>query len=256
MMSEYEPLINNLRQLGFRVSDDALSALLKHAVKSRLSAVQALEQLVQTERQLRDSRNLAARLKKACLGTVPSLDRFDWTHPTRIDQAEYERLLSLDFVRNGHNVLFRGPSGVGKTNLAQILGVTALENGLTVRMSTIAGALADLLQQESLPATQRRLRRYTRPDLLILDELGYLPCDSRAADMLFNIIADRHEKKSVVITTNLPYKRWGDHFSGAGCVTALVDRFAQHCHTLDIEGSSWRQKHTQKKAEAPPTAAN
>src|SRR5262249_40945242 len=88
--------------------------------------------------------------------------------------------------------------------------------------------------QESVPAFERRLKRYLRPDLLILDELGYLPCDSRAADMLYNIVSRRHEERSVVITTNLALKQWGTVFPGAACVGALVDRFAQHCHRVDI----------------------
>lgn len=241
-MTEYEDLSSNMKRLGFRIGEETVSALFTHAIKSRLSVVQGVEKLMQSECDERDSRNLATRLKQASLGTVPALDKFDWDHPAQVDRQEYERLMTLDFIRSGHNVLLRGPSGVGKTTLAQNLGLAALQHGYTVRMTTLATALAGLLSQESLPATERRLRQYERPDLLILDELGYIPCDSRAADMFFNIIARRHERRSVVVTTNLPYKRWGDHFGGAGCITALVDRFAQHCHTLDIEGSSWRQK--------------
>ena len=93
-----------------------------------------------------------------------------------------------------------------------------------------------------MPAFDRRVRRYTRPDLLILDELGYLPCDSRAADILYAIVSRRHERASTIITTNLAFKQWGTVFPGAACVVALVDRFAQHCHVVDIEADSWRQK--------------
>ena len=137
----------------------------------------------------------------------------------------------------------RGPSGVGKTLVAKLLGAAALERGYSVRFCTLAAALADLLQQESMPAFERRIQRYVRPDLLILDELGYLPCDSRAADLLYNIISRRHEQRATLITTNLAFKQWGNVFPGAACVVALVDRFAQHCHTVDIEADSWREKH-------------
>jgi len=103
------------------------------------------------------------------------------------------------------------------------------------------------MKQESIPATERRLRRYTTPDLLVLDELGYVPCDSRAADLLFHIVSRRHEARAVVITTNLAFKQWGSVFHDASCLGALVDRFAQHCHVLDIDAESWRNKEALKR---------
>jgi DNA replication protein DnaC len=148
-------------------------------------------------------------------------------------------------------VLLRGQSGVGKTMLAKNLGHAALLAGKTVLFTTLAGALADLLQQESLPAFERRLKRYTRPSLLILDELGYLPCDSRAADILYNIISRRHEQRSTVISTNLAFKQWGTVFPGAACVVALVDRFNQHCHKVDIDADSWRDRHSFERDDSP-----
>lgn len=174
--------------------------------------------------------------------------------PRSIDRPLYEQLLTLDFLGRGENVLLRGQAGVGKTTLAQNLGLRALERGHTVRFSTLPAALADLLRQESLPATERRLKRYTFPDLLILDELGYVPCDSRAADLLFHIVSPRHEKRSVVLTTNLAYKKWGTVFHDASCLGALVDRFAQHCHTLDIDADSWRHKEAlqRNRGKKPP----
>jgi DNA replication protein DnaC len=158
-------------------------------------------------------------------------------------------------VDRGENVLLKGGSGLGKTMIAQNLAQAALTAGFTVRFSTLAAALADLLGQESLPAFERRLRRYTSPDLLVLDELGYLPCDSRAADILYNIISRRHEQRSTIITTNLGFKQWGTTFPGAACVVALVDRFAQHCHRVDILGESWRNKN-QLDPDRPPAKTN
>jgi DNA replication protein DnaC len=147
------------------------------------------------------------------------------------------------------NVLFRGQSGVGKTTLSQHLGLLALQRGYKVRFTTLAAAIADLMRQESLPALERRLKRYTQVDLLILDEIGYLPCDAKAADLLFNIISRRHEKRSTVISANLAYKQWGTIFPGAACVGALVDRFIQHCHTMDIDADSWLNKEAEEKSK-------
>lgn len=240
---------DTLKQLGFRAHAEQLSALLTHATKNRLSPTQTLEQLVALERGERDARNLAARTKMATLGSIKPLDRFDWNHPRSIDRAAYEELLSLGFVRKKRNVLFRGQSGVGKTTLAQNLGLRALEQGMTVCFTTVGAALADLLKRESLPAVERRMRKYTSVDLLICDELGYLPFDSRSADLLFNIISRRHERASTIITTNLPFKEWATVFPGAACVVALVDRFTQHCHVMDIDADSGRQ------ISVPPTSS-
>jgi DNA replication protein DnaC len=240
-----DDLTDALRALGWRTPAQTLKSFVSHATTTRLSPLQTLEQCVVLERRERDMRNLARRTKEATLGRVKPLDQFDWNHPRRIDHPLYEQLLGLDFLPAGHNVLLRGPSGVGKTTLAQNLGLAALQHGHTVQFCTLAAALADLLKQESLPALERRLRRYTNPALLILDEIGYLPCDSRAADLLYNIISRRHLARSTIITTNLAFKQWGAVFPGAACVAALVDRFTENCYVLDIEADSWRQRKQQ-----------
>jgi DNA replication protein DnaC len=255
-MSEVD-IAELLQRIGLRTSREAIHALIAHAAKSKLGSVQLLEQLVYVEQRERDARNLDRRVRSASLGTMKTLDKFDWNHPKEIDRSLYEHHhQTLEFLKQGENFLFRGPAGAGKTTLAQNYGLRALECGYSVRFSTVSAALADLLQQESLPATERRLKRYTTPSLLILDELGYLPCDARAADMFFHIISRRHEKRSVIITTNLSYKQWGSVFPGAACLTTIVDRFAQHCHSIDIDAESWRHHEAQErllKKKSPPS---
>lgn len=242
-------IAEGLHAIGLCAPREALQALLAHATKSRLSPAEVVEHIVLLERRERDARNLSSRTKRATLGAFKPLDRFDWSFPRVIDRPGYEQLLPLAITNHAHNVLLRGPSGVGKTMLAKNLGLKGLEKGMSVCFSTVNAALADLLKQESMPAVERRLKRYVTPDILILDELGYLPCDARSGDLLYGIINRRHERSSTIITTNLAFKDWGVVFPGAACVVALVDRFTQHCHILDIEGDSWRQR-----TESPPTS--
>lgn len=254
-MNEPNDLYDMLRELGLQCPRAQLDAFVKHATEQRHSPVQVLEELARMERRERDTRNLERRTRAAKLGTVKPLEEFDWNHPRKIPRGRIEALLGLDFITAGQNVLFRGASGVGKTTLAKHLGFEALRHGHTVRFVSLAEFLADLIKQESLPALERRMKRYTSPALLIVDEIGYLPCDNHAADLLFNVITRRHESRSVVITTNLPFKKWGNLFAGAACVAALIDRFAQHCHTIDILADSWRHEHSlerSKRARADP----
>jgi DNA replication protein DnaC len=242
-MASEDDLVERLRRIGLRTKADALGAFLTHAHKSRLGPTETFEQLLDLEERSRAAVNLARRTRSACLGAFKPLDRFDWSHPKEIDRELVERLLQLDFVEGGENVLLKGASGVGKTMIAQSLGHAALAAGYTVRFSSLATALADLISQESLPAFERRIRRYVRPDVLVLDELGYVPCDGRAADVLYNIVSRRHASRSTIITTNLAFKQWGNVFPGAACIAALIDRFNQHCHKLVIVADSWRETH-------------
>ena len=229
MTTAHDPA-DALRAIGLRASAEAIRALITHATKSKMSPAQTVLELTVLEKREREARNFAARTKAAALGSVKPLDRFDWTHPRSIDRELYEELHeSLGFLERGENVLLRGQAGVGKSTLAKNLGLAALAKGRTVRFTTLAAALADLIRRESLPAIERQLRRYTTPDLLIIDELGYVPCDSDAADLLFRIVSKRHENRAIVITTNLAYKQWGTVFADAPCLVALIDRFAQHC---------------------------
>jgi len=254
-MKSPDDLLRSLRLLGIRAGTDSLRALFTHLGQSCASPLESFAQLVALERKERDARNLARRAKTATLGSFKTLDQFDWNHPRSIDHALYDELLGLSFLQRHDNILFRGQSGVGKTNLAQNLALAALTAGKTVRFTTLAQALVDLSRQESLPALERRFRRYTSVDLLILDELGYLPCDTRSADLLYGLISRRHEQRSTIVTTNLAYKQWGTVFPGAACVVALVDRFAQHCVSFDIDAESWRNREALRRMRTKTTAA-
>jgi len=234
--------IDQLRGLGLRASPEALGALLAHATRSKMAPAQVLEELATLERKEREALNLQRRADAAALGDFKPLSEFDWNHPREFPRDLYEQLCACEFIKPGHNVLLRGPSGVGKTMLAKNLGMQALQRGYKVHYTPLSTMLAALLRQESMPAFERKVRKYTRPHLLIIDELGYLPADAKAADALYHVINLRHELRSTIITTNLSYKQWTTVFPNAACVGALVDRFVQHCHAIEIEADSWRAK--------------
>lgn len=247
-------LVDTLQGVSFRASREQINALLTHLTQSRASPTQTIEQLLALERRERDVRNLAARSKRAALGSSKLAVDYDWDYPQRVDREVYEELLGLGFLQRHQNVLFRGPAGTGKTMLAKNLGLRALEAGKTVVFTNLSSALADLLKQESLPAIERRLRRYTSVDLLICDELGYQPIDARAVDLLFQIISRRHEQASTVITTNLPFKDWANVFPGASCLVPLVDRFTESFVLFDIQGDSYRQRARGGRSTPPATS--
>jgi DNA replication protein DnaC len=158
-----------LRTIGIRLSRDALRALIDDMHKRKLSPSQVCELLVGAEAGERARRNLERRERFATLGKMKPLDRFEWDWPKVIDRDLVERLVSLDFINAGENVLLRGASGLGKTTLAQDIGHLALQKGKRVRFSTIAAALTDVAKHDGLIAKEQRMKRYTRPDLLILD---------------------------------------------------------------------------------------
>lgn len=246
-----ENLSHLLASLGFRAASEQIQALLTQLTKAHASPVQVIEQWAALERREREVRNLASRTKKASLGTTKPASEYDWQYPESADEATYEDLLELGFMARKQNILFRGPAGVGKTMLAKNLGLRALERGHTVVFANLSSALADLLRQESLPAVERRLRRYTAANLVILDELGYQPIDARAVDLLFQIVSRRHEQASTIITTNLPFKDWANVFPGAACLVPLVDRFTENMIPFDIRGPSYRQR-AKPKPKGPP----
>jgi DNA replication protein DnaC len=208
-----------------------------------------LASVIEWEESERARRSLERRLKAAHLGRFKSLVDFDWQWPKRCDRAAVEALMSLDFLKEAANVVLVGPNGVGKSTLARNIAHQALVAGHTVLFTTAGALLGELAAIDSDAALRRRLRHYTAPHLLIIDEVGYLSYANRHADLLFEIVSRRYESKSTLITTNRPFAEWNEVFPNAACVVSLVDRLVHNAEIIAIEGDSYRLKEARERNE-------
>jgi DNA replication protein DnaC len=206
-------------------------------------------QVIAYEEEERQRRGLERRLKTARLGSFKPLCDFDWQWPKKIDRQLVEELFRFEFLQEAANVVLVGPNGVGKSMVAKNLAHQAVLRGHTVRFITASELLNDLAAQESGSALTRRLRRYFQPTLLVIDEIGYLASSNRHADLLFEVITRRYEKKPTVLTTNKPFKQWNEVFPSSGCVVTLVDRIVHHAEIVTIDGESYRLKEARARAK-------
>jgi len=213
----------------------------------------------------RTRRSLERRIKHARLGRFKPLADFDWKWPKKIDKTAVDELFKLSFFEDGANSVLLGPNGVGKTMLLKNLAYHCVMRGYTVRFTTASAMLNELAVQDSSAALHRRLRQYTHPQLLCVDEVGYLSYDTRYADLLFEVVTRRYEAlKPLVLTTNKPFSEWPDVFPHAACVVTLVDRLIHRCEVIHIDGQSYRAKEAKERAASkrankvigdPPTAS-
>jgi DNA replication protein DnaC len=208
-----------------------------------------LAPMLDWEEQQRASRSLERRLKTARIGLFKPLCDFDWGWPRRCDRVAVEALATLDFLKETANAVFVGPNGVGKSMLAQNIAHQAVIQGYTVLFTSAGELLGDLCALDSDSTLQRRLRHYARPQLLAIDEVGYLSYSNRHADMLFQLVSRRYQTKSTLITTNRPFAEWNEVFPNAACVVSLVDRLVHNAEIIAIEGESYRLKEARDRAE-------
>ena len=207
-----------------------------------------LSTLLNWELDERQQRSLARRLASAKLGRFKPMTEFNWQWPNKIDQSAIHGLMQLDFLSTASNIVLIGSNGVGKSTIAQNLAYQAVMQGHTVLFTTAADMLNDLAAQDGDNALRRRLKYYARPQLLVIDEIGYLSYSNRHADLLFEIINRRYKKVSTVVTTNRPFGEWSDVFPHASCVVSLIDRLVHHSQIISIEGDSYRMKEAQDQA--------
>ena len=237
---------NQLDSLRERADALHLHGVLAHW--PQVAGTDWIADLVQWEEDARAQRSLERRVKNAHLGRFKHLTDFDWKWPKRCDRGAVEALMSLEFMAEALNIVLAGPNGVGKTMLAQNIAHQALVRGHTVLFISAGQLLGDMAALDSDSALRSRLSFYTRPDLLIIDELGYLSYSNRHADLLFELISRRYESRSTIVTTNKPFANWSEVFPNAACVVSLVDRLVHHAEIISIEGESYRLKEAQERA--------
>jgi DNA replication protein DnaC len=243
-------LAPQLIKLGLRATADSLDDLLARAIKAQWSPRVLVEEIARLESQDKALRSLQRRLKNSHVGRFRPIADFDWNWPKKIDRDLIERAFTLDFIREGRNLILVGTNGLGKSMLARNLAHQALLSGFSVLFRTAAEILDDLAVDSPL-LRRRRIAKYARPHLLCCDELGYLSYDDHAADLLYAVFNPRYEtSRATLVTTNLAFKDWNTVFPSATCLRTLIDRLTHHADVTLVEGDSYRARESELEAQA------
>ena len=242
-------LAAQLQQIGMCAIPAGLDDFLARATKARWSPRQVLEQLGQMEADERSRRSLERRLRLSGIKSFKPMADFDWSWPAKIERDVIERALTLDFLHEGRNLVLVGRNGLGKTMIAQNICHAAVLAGSSVLFRS-APALLEELHRQTPEGRRRKLRGYANVGLLCIDEVGYLSFDDKAADLLYEVINRRYERKSVIVTTNRPFKEWNEVFPNATCIVTLLDRLLHHADVTVIEGSSYRVRESEQETAA------
>ena len=236
-------LVEHLNYLKLPFIKEHHSALAKQAAERQWTHVDYLARLLDGEFNQRRQRSIQRRIKAARFPVIKTLEQFGWDWPKKINRLQVQNLFRLEWVNQKANAIFLGTVGLGKTHLAIALGYAACLEGYSVLFANAMSVINDLSAAQIKGGLKSELKKYLQPQLLILDEVGYLPIDQRGADMLFQVISQRYERGSIVLTTNKAFKQWASIFNNDSTITsAVLDRLLHHAEAITIEGSSYRMK--------------
>jgi DNA replication protein DnaC len=240
---QHDTLAHQLKRLHLTHVSTHYHDLAQTAATQQFGHIDYLQRLIDGECARREDQRLARRIQQARLPIIKTLDQFDWNWPTKINRPQIQQLFRLHFIEQKANVVLLSGVGLGKTHLALALGHAACLAGHSVLFTTAIDILHTLTAAAGTGMLKRTLQRYLKPDLLICDEVGYLPIDKQGADLLFQIISERYEQGSILLTTNRAFKHWPEIFNHDTTLTsALLDRLLHHAEISLIEGKSFRTK--------------
>jgi DNA replication protein DnaC len=243
MKSHEDHLREQLKALKLPFIREQYPQLLRQAAQEQWAPLELLVRLIEGEANLRADHALRRRIKAAHFPVLKTLDTYDWSWPKKINRAQIQDLARLAWVPEHGNVIFLGGVGLGKTHLATALGYAACEAGHSVIFATAVEIINTLTAAQAQHRLKAELKKFLKPALLLLDEIGYLPIDKQGADLLFQVISQRYEHGALILTTNTPFKLWPTVFNNdSTLVSALLDRLLHHAETVVIEGKSYRMK--------------